>query len=244
MWLSELRRATPSSRQVEAPADDVPGSPAVNPLQKGDEDDDQWLRELRRAPLGLASAAAGSHSAPASGEAETVCSQVPPMAVRAAQTQLSQNYGPTSRSTGRSVHVAAAAERLMSRRGRFATAARPTGRTSPVVSNPMVSDPTQTPSWISGEHTICPATGGSVLFVAQSRLRLAEERGSIRRGPLMVWHFPTRPVGGVEWFTLCRVAVNMVEMAIAGQPTVFKIGLTSDPLRRWIMGTLATGILL
>ena len=37
----------------------------------------------------------------------------------------------------------------------------------------------------------------------------------------------------MEWFTVCRAAVNMVKIVMAGQPTVFKIGLTSVPLHRW-----------
>ena len=37
----------------------------------------------------------------------------------------------------------------------------------------------------------------------------------------------------MQWIALCRAAVEMVERAIEGQPTVFKIELPSDPLRRW-----------
>ena len=233
IWLTELCRATPASRQVGALAD-------ATADQEGADDADEWLRELVTAPLGSASVDGAprlheSRRAPTAGDAETARSLLPPTAVMVAQSQPSQNYGPASRTTSRSVSVAAAAVRLTSRRVRFATAAGPTGRNLSLVSRQIaeVCDPAQTPSWSSGEHLICRAIGGSVLLVAQSRSSLAEQRRSIRRGHLMVWHFPLRPVGGVEWIALCQAAVNMVERAIAGQPTVFKIGLTSDPLHRW-----------
>ena len=41
----------------------------------------------------------------------------------------------------------------------------------------------------------------------------------------------------MEWIAVCRAAVEMPERAIEGQPTVFKIGLTSDPLHRWANAT-------
>ena len=218
--------------------------PLLNSEQDGASDDDTWLLELCRAPLVSASAAAGddaprlheSRSATTAGV--TARPRLPPTQVRVGGSALPELYGPASRSTGRSVNGAAAAGRLTSHRTRFAMAARPTGRTLSVVPQqlPEVSDPRQTqqtPSWSSGEHMICPATGGPVLLVAQSRTSSAEQRRSIHRGHLMVWHFPLRQVSGVEWIEMCRAAENMVERAIAGQPTVFKIGLTSDPLHRW-----------
>ena len=250
-WLNELCRATPTSLHVGALADDTAAErggaralPLLNSEQDGASDDDTWLLELCRAPLVSASAAAGddaprlheSRSATTAGV--TARPRLPPTQVRVGGSALPELYGPASRSTGRSVNGAAAAGRLTSHRTRFAMAARPTGRTLSVVPQqlPEVSDPRQTqqtPSWSSGEHMICPATGGPVLLVAQSRTSSAEQRRSIHRGHLMVWHFPLRQVSGVEWIEMCRAAENMVERAIAGQPTVFKIGLTSDPLHRW-----------
>ena len=254
-WLNELCRATPASRQVGAHPNIASATQCVEPMLststaaqtfdgEGTDDDDQWLQTLCRAPCGSASVAAGddarrlleAHSSPASsGDAGPARSCLPAATVSAVESQLSQTYGPAGRARGLSVLGSAAVGRLTSRRTRFAMAARPTGRNLSMASPqiPEVPDPTQTPSWSSGEHMICPATGGSVLLVAQSRSSLAEQRPSIRRGHLMIWHFPLRPVGGMEWIVMCRAAEEMVEKAIEGQPTVFKIGLTSDPLHRW-----------
>ena len=109
-WLNELCRATPTSLHVGALADATAaergGTRAFqNSEQEGASDDDTWLLELCRAPLGSASVAAGddaprlheSRSATTAGV--TACPQLPPTAVRVAQSQLSQNYGPVSRST-------------------------------------------------------------------------------------------------------------------------------------------------
>ena len=72
-WLNELCRATPTSLHVGALADatvaERGGAQALPPLNSqqdgANDDDDTWLLELCRAPLGSASVASGDDDPPA-----------------------------------------------------------------------------------------------------------------------------------------------------------------------------------
>jgi hypothetical protein len=53
----------------------------------------------------------------------------------------------------------------------------------------------------------------------------------------MVWHFPLGLVGGVERRLTRRSAEAMVSERLRRPPTIFKIGITSDPFHRWVNPT-------
>lgn len=160
--------------------------------------------------------------------------------------------------TGRFAAVASASERRVAEE-----TPRPTGRLATVAYGPMRRAPQRVsgrvaaggpaglpaerqrlttsatavlpvnPVWVSGEWMVCPESCGPVCHVAESRLVSAMKRGGVKRGPEMVWHFPLAGPSGVEWTVLCESAVTMVQHVLHGGPTIFKIGLTRDPLHRW-----------
>ena len=55
----------------------------------------------------------------------------------------------------------------------------------------------------------------------------------ISRGRCMIWHFPMGRPEGMEWRLMCRSAEATVVELLGRLPTIFKIGITSDPLHRW-----------
>ena len=58
--------------------------------------------------------------------------------------------------------------------------------------------------------------------------------GGILQGGSMDWHFQLGPPGGIEWRLMCRRAEATVVERLGRLPTIFKIGITSDPLHRWV----------
>jgi len=129
-------------------------------------------------------------------------------------------YGPTRRASQRvSGRVAAVGPAgLPAERERLTTSA-----TAVMPVNPV---------WVSGERMVCFESLGSVRRLAQSRLASAMVWGA-ECGPEMVWRFPLAGPSGVEWTVLCESAVTTAQRVLHGGPTIFKIGLTRDPLRRW-----------
>ena len=77
----------------------------------------------------------------------------------------------------------------------------------------------------------------SVRQIADARASLATSTagyaGGVSRGSDMVWHFPLGSIGGIEWRLMCRSAEAMVSECLGRVSTIFKIGITSEPLHRW-----------
>ena len=92
------------------------------------------------------------------------------------------------------------------------------------------------PEWRDGWAMVLRG-GKCVREVAEARASRATAAWGyaegISRGRSMIWHFPLGPPGGIEWRLMCRSAETTVVERLGRLPTIFKIGITSDPLHRW-----------
>ena len=93
------------------------------------------------------------------------------------------------------------------------------------------------PEWRDGRAMVLRGRTTSVRQIADARASLATSTsgyaGGVSRGSDMIWHFPLDLTEGIEWRLMCRSAEAMVSECLGRLPTVFKIGITSDPLHRW-----------
>jgi hypothetical protein len=72
--------------------------------------------------------------------------------------------------------------------------------------------------------------------LAKATIRGLGAQGVIQPSGTVIFHFPAKDavVGGAEWKHLKECASREVAAILDGQaPTIYKIGITSDPRHRW-----------